>query len=253
MSWGNIVYKLVSISLALTLAGCGGKSYTASESKVSPAPVYSRDIPKTQKYHVVRRGDTLYGIGYRSGYGYKRLAKWNNIRPPYRLYIGQKIKLFASKQQLSAKTTTKPKSGDVKKTRNLSQKSLMISNDKKKVLKLHWQWPIKGRILKNFSQTGNKGIDIGGNWGEPVKAAADGKVVYSGQGLVGYGNLLIIKHNSQYLSAYGNNRRLLVQEGQTVRQGQAIAEVGKAGGSQTSLHFEIRKKGKPVNPENYLP
>ncbi len=121
------------------------------------------------------------------------------------------------------------------------------------MLKLHWQWPIKGRVLKNFSQTGNKGIDIGGTFGQPVKAAAAGKVVYSGHGLVGYGNLLIIKHNSQFLSAYGNNRRLMVREGQMVDKGQTIAEVGKAGGSQTSLHFEIRRKGKPVNPVHYLP
>ncbi|WP_235185839.1 peptidoglycan DD-metalloendopeptidase family protein [Methylomarinum vadi] len=233
--------------LTLLLTGCAGNGNYA------PVRNYYRDIPKSQQYYTVKKGDTLYAIGFRSGHGYKRLAKWNKIYPPYRLYVGQKIKLFKPKQKLS--TAAKKGTGhrSIKKTRNLSQKSPTFSNDKKKVLKLHWQWPIKGKVLKSFSQTGKKGIDIGGSLGQPVKAAAAGKVVYSGHGLVGYGNLLIIKHNSLYLSAYGNNRRLLVKEGQTVSKGQTIAEVGKAGGSQTSLHFEIRKKGKPVNPVDYLP
>nr|WP_305908155.1 peptidoglycan DD-metalloendopeptidase family protein [Methylomarinum sp. Ch1-1]MDP4520967.1 peptidoglycan DD-metalloendopeptidase family protein [Methylomarinum sp. Ch1-1] len=103
---------------------------------------------------------------------------------------------------------------------------------------MYWQWPIQGKILKSFSQTGNKGIDIGGKLGQSVKAAAGGKVVYSGHGLVGYGNLLIIKHSSLYLSAYGHNRRLLVKEGQVVKKGQTIAEVGKAGARK--LHYILK-------------
>ncbi len=234
------------ILMLLSVACSGPRNY-------APVRDYHRDIPKTQKYHFVRKGETLYAIGYRSGHGYKLLAAWNNIAPPYRLHVGQKIKLFKPKQKLTSSLTKRVDIKRIEKTRNLSQKSPTFSNDKKKVLKLHWQWPIKGRVLKNFSQTGNKGIDIGGTFGQPVKAAAAGKVVYSGHGLVGYGNLLIIKHNSQFLSAYGNNRRLMVREGQMVDKGQTIAEVGKAGGSQTSLHFEIRRKGKPVNPVHYLP
>lgn len=247
MFWRIGMTRPILIGLIFFLTGCAGGSNYA------PVSRYARDIPKSQKYHIVEKGDTLYAIGYRSGHGYKRLATWNNISPPYRLDVGQKIKLFKPKQKLSSPAKQRITSGSIRKTRNLSQKSPTISNDKKKVLKLHWQWPIKGKILKTFYQTGKKGIDIGGSWGQPVQAAEAGKVVYSGHGLVGYGNLLIIKHNSLYLSAYGNNRRLLVKEGQVVKRGQTIAEVGKAGGSQTSLHFEIRKKGKPVNPVNYLP
>ena len=233
--------------LTMSLSACVGYSNYA------PVRNYYRDIRNTQKFYIVKKGDTLYSIGYRSGHGYKRLADWNEIPPPYRLEIGQRIQLFKTKQKLTSLIKKQPDDGGVKKTRSLSQKSPTFSNDKKKVLKLHWQWPIKGKVLRNFSQTGMKGIDIDGSWGQPVRAAASGKVVYSGHGLVGYGNLLIIKHNSLYLSAYGNNRRLLVKEGQLVNKGQAIAEVGKVGDSQTSLHFEIRKQGKPVNPEKYLP
>ena len=121
------------------------------------------------------------------------------------------------------------------------------------MLKLYWQWPIKGKIIKNFFKTNRKGIDISGTTGQKVTAAAAGEIVYSGFGLKGYGHLLIIKHNARYLSAYANNRKLLVKEGQRVKKGQAVAEMGILNGKQIALHFEIRKNGKPVNPLNYLP
>lgn len=134
-----------------------------------------------------------------------------------------------------------------------SQKKSIISIDNEIVLKLNFQWPIKGKIVKNFPQSDNKGIDIAGKLGQAVSATEAGKVVYSGQGLLGYGNLLIIKHNDLYLSAYANNSQLLVAEGHNVKKGQIIALVGQAGSNQASLHFEIRKNGKPVNPLSLLP
>ncbi|MGZ4954650.1 MAG: peptidoglycan DD-metalloendopeptidase family protein [Methylobacter sp.] len=134
-----------------------------------------------------------------------------------------------------------------------AQKKSIISIDNGNMLKLNFQWPIKGKILKSFSHADNKGIDIAGEMGQDVTAAEAGKVVYSGQGLIGYGNLLIIKHNDLYLSAYANNSLLLVAEGYTVEKGEVIAKVGQAGSNKTSLHFEIRKNGKPVNPVNFLP
>lgn len=139
------------------------------------------------------------------------------------------------------------------KTGSNPQKKSIISIDNTTMLKLNFQWPIKGRILKPFSQEDNKGIDIAGAMGQNVRAAEGGKVVYSGQGLIGYGNLLIIKHNDLYLSAYANNSQLLVTEGYTVKKGEVIAKVGQAGANKTSLHFEIRKNGKPVNPLTLLP
>lgn len=180
-------------------------------------PPYPRDIPKTKKTYQVKKGDTLYSIGFRSGRGHKNLARWNKLTPPYSLKMGQVIKLF------------KPK----------------------KSLKLYWQWPIKGKIIKNFSQTGKKGIDISARIGQKIKSASAGKVVYAG--LIGYGKLLIIKHNYLFLSAYSNNHRLLVKEGQLVKKGQVIAEIGRLEGKQTALHFEIRKNGTPVNPLKFLP
>lgn len=241
---GTILRLLI---LAMFLIGCAGTRNYA------PVRTYRQDISSKQRYYTVRRGDTLYAIGFRSGHGYKRLAQWNSIVPPYRLHVGQKIRLFMPKQGVKLQSKKQVKNRVIKKTRNSSQKSPANSTDNKKVLKLSWQWPLSGKVIKYFSASDDKGIDIRGKLGQKVLAAAAGKVVYSGNGLVGYGNLLIIKHNSLYLSAYGNNRRLLVKEGQHVSKGQAIAEVGKAGGTQTSLHFEIRKRGKPVNPLNYLP
>lgn len=134
-----------------------------------------------------------------------------------------------------------------------AQKKSIISIDNESMLKLNFQWPIKGKVLKAFSEPDNKGIDIAGEIGQNVSAAEAGKVVYSGQGLIGYGNLLIIKHNDLYLSAYANNSRLLVAEGYKVEKGEVIAKVGQAGSNLTSLHFEIRKNGKPVNPLSLLP
>ncbi len=133
------------------------------------------------------------------------------------------------------------------------QKKSIISIDKGNMLKLNFQWPIKGKVLKTYSSVDNKGIDIAGKMEQEVSAAEAGKVVYSGQGLIGYGNLLIIKHNDTFLSAYANNSQLLVAEGYAVEKGEVIAKVGQTGSNKASLHFEIRKNGKPVNPLNFLP
>ncbi|WP_156302880.1 murein hydrolase activator EnvC family protein, partial [Methylogaea oryzae] len=116
-----------------------------------------------------------------------------------------------------------------------------------------WRWPLFGPLARGFQDDGNKGIDITAHDGETVAVAANGKVVYSGQGLIGYGNLVIVKHNDTYLSAYGNNSRLLVQEGDEVAAGQPIAEAGSVGDKPPTLHFEIRQAGKPVDPLDYLP
>ena len=148
------------------------------------------------------------------------------------------------------KKPTKPRV--VTQTKSQRKKSI-VSIDNKKMLELSFVWPIKGRVLKKFSPSHNKGIDIAGKNGQLVKATEAGKVVYGGQGLIGFGKLLIIKHNDVYLSAYANNSRLLIKEGQRVKKGQVVAQVGKVGSKRTSLHFEIRKNGKPVNPLNLLP
>ena len=159
------------------------------------------------------------------------------------------------RQNTAAKNVHKkqqPKLDVAKKSKRHHKKSI-VSIDNKKMLELNFGWPIKGRVLKRFSPSRNKGIDIAGKLGQPVKATEAGKVAYGGQGLIGFGKLLIIKHNDAYLSAYANNSRLLVNEGEHVEKGQAIAEVGRVGSKRMSLHFEIRKNGKPVNPLKLLP
>ena len=133
-----------------------------------------------------------------------------------------------------------------------SSKSI-ASIEHEKMSALNFGWPIKGKVVKKFSPSRNKGIDIAGKQGQFIKASEAGKVVYEGQGLIGFGKLLIIKHNAIYLSAYTNNSRLLVNEGENVEKGQAIAKVGDVGIKRTSLHFEIRKNGKPINPLKLLP
>ncbi|WP_411728178.1 peptidoglycan DD-metalloendopeptidase family protein [Methyloglobulus sp.] len=137
--------------------------------------------------------------------------------------------------------------------KNNKEKKSIISIDNKKMLKLNFQWPLQGKIFRNFSQTDNKGIDIKGKVGQPVHAAEAGKAVYCGQGLAGFGNLAIIKHNETYLSAYANNSKLYIKEGQQVEKGQTIGQVGLTGLKKASLHFEIRKNGKPINPLTLLP
>jgi lipoprotein NlpD len=233
--------------LVFFVSGCSQKATNTS------LPPYPRDLSGNKGYYYVKQGDTLFSIGFRAGLGYKRLARWNNIPPPYNIHVGQKIKLFNTKQRYKGGTKRNRRKSSSVKMRDSSQKKTLNSTNDKKLLKFNCQWPLKGTILKTYSQSGRKGIRIQGKMGQPVKAAASGKVVYSGNGLIGYGNLLIIKHNDTFLSAYANNSRLLVKEGQTVRKGQIIAEVGRGSGKKPSLHFEIRKNGKPVNPIWYLP
>jgi len=223
--------SLLICMLILNVIGC------TNSQKTSLSYSLRRDLTSSS-YYQVKKGDTLYSIGFRSGHGYKRIAQWNNISSPYTLYIGQKIQLSSR-----AKRQTKKK---------IKIKKSTISTNNKKIVRLHWKWPVRGRILRNFYRTGKKGIDIAGKIGQKIKATESGVVVYSGSGLIGYGKLLIIKHNYLYLSAYAHNRRLLVKEGQQVKKGQVIAEMGIGINAKPSLHFEIRKNGKPVNPVKYL-
>ncbi len=259
------LFKLVArrdcwvLMLAGVAVSCG--QVVLPDSEVATTPSISRPQPTKatieSAYYIVQPGDTLYSIGFRSGHGYQVLAAWNGIKPPYKILVGQTLKMFDSgpEKPTVVKPSNDPGSlvrAPVKK-RNSSQKKSIVSNDKKKLLKLHWQWPITGKVLKKFSQSGRKGIDISGRLGQSVKATETGKVVYSGTGLIGYGNLLIVKHNEMYMSAYANNSLLLVEEGEYVEKGQKIAELGKSASGQAALHFEIRKNGNPVNPLEYLP
>ncbi len=218
-------------------------------------------------YHTVLVGETLYSISFRHGYDYKQIASWNNIRAPYTIYPGQRLRLTAppintkmytnkrkSHATKSAKSTSKQKTTTPKKS-SQTQSASSPSKTVSKPIKHEWGWPAKGKIISSYSLKagGNKGIDIAGKEGQDVFAASSGKVVYSGSGLMGYGNMIIVKHSDEYLSAYAHNRKLLVKEGGNVTRGQKIAELGSSGAKSPRLHFEIRRNGKPVNPLSYLP
>ncbi len=204
----------------------------------------------------------MFSIAWRYNRNYKALARINGIRYPYSIYPGQRIRLAVNSITKKRKVNTSPKKVTrQKKKRYKKPKSKIkpvqekVANQRHKRVNIDWTWPATGSVITKFSSRGNvnKGVDLAGRRGASVFAAASGKVVYSGQGLVGYGNLIIIKHNDTYLSAYAHNYRLLVKEGDYAKAGQKIAEIGSSGANRNKLHFEIRRNGKPVNPLTYLP
>jgi len=241
--------RIVLILLFLALTACGGGQ------AVAPVGVYSKYSSKSTKsttlpkIYTVKKGDTLYSVSWRYGQDYKTLAKANGIKSPYTIYVGQKLRFKSTKS--SSKTTTKTTKTTTKKWTSKSTSSKASSSNQS----LKWRWPTNGKIISTYSKSaaGRKGIDISGKSGQQIIAAAAGKVVYSGNGLPRYGNLLIIKHNDVYLSAYAHNKTLLVKEGQWIKSGQKIATLGKSGTQRYQLHFEIRRNGKPVDPMRFLP
>ncbi len=202
--------------------------------------------------HVVVKGDTLYSIAWRYNYDYKKLADWNGIKSPYVIYLGDSIcfkQIFKKKKEKLVKKESITKKKEI-------NKSNIKKEGKNKDLSgkdINWFWPTKGKIVKLNSPTSKKGVDISGSPGQVIKAAARGEIVYSGSGLVGYGKLIIIKHSEKFLSAYAYNKTLLVKEGDTIKAGQKISNMGQDPAGRNILHFEIRLNGKPVNPLKYLP
>jgi lipoprotein NlpD len=231
-----------------------------------PSPVGPRmasaQAPVT---YVVVPGDTLFGIAWRHGLKYDELARFNAIAPPFIIRPGQVIRL-------NGRVRTKPinvkKAGEKvlqvgsgrassNHDRQLNKTPVKYSKDPKFGSKIApiWRWPSSGALLLSFQGANglSKGIDLAGKLGEPVMAAAAGQVVYAGSGLRGYGKLLIIKHSEMFLSAYAHNDNLLVKEGDLVKVGQRIADMGSTGTDRVKLHFEIRRDGTPVDPLSYLP
>ncbi len=229
---------------------------------VIEAPITGKpaaDTAAQKKSHIiVQQYDTLYAISRREGYSHHQLARWNHLKSPYILKPGQKLRLSPPPNSLggsaTAEITTRPLT---KPLAHYSVKATPLAPTATKELPARidrWRWPVNGRVVQTFkaSDTSRKGIGIAGKQGQLVKAAAGGTVVYSGNGLINYGNLIIIKHSYSFLSAYAYNQSLLVKEGESVKQGQLIAKMGSLD-SKPQLHFEIRRNGKPVNPLHFLP
>jgi len=215
---------------------------TACTSYEALAPVSDVGVKRQGHYLVceVQPGETVYSIAWQYERDYRAIVVLNHLRAPYRIYPGQTIRLADLKHRVKVPRT---------KTKPIQSVQRYASSTTQAVR--HWRWPVKGKVIKTFSME-NRGIDIGGYRNESIRAAASGRVVYAGNGIRGYGNLLIIKHNTEYLTAYAYNRKLFVKAGQFVKQGQKIAAMGANDAGRVMLHFEIRRRGKPINPVYYL-
>jgi len=228
-------------------------------------------------YYTVKQGDTLARIGLEAGQPYRDIARWNNLENPNRIETGQVLRIIppgapedgavsrpvaASKASATplppagkpAQAASAPAAAATSPAAPASAPAVVATPATVVEDDISFIWPVRGDIVATFDESKNrKGLDIGGVAGTSILAAAEGKVVYAGSGLRGYGNLIIIKHSATYLTAYAHNQALLVKEEQTVRQGQKIAEMGNSDADQVKLHFEVRKLGKPVDPAKYLP
>ena len=264
--------------LSLALVSCGGHHPVVP---VKDDTVVSRQ-PESE-YRMVLHGDTLYSIAWESGQDYHDLAAWNHLPRPYTIVPGQRLRLYPPKDTGRPQDTIPPPTTAAKKPtapqklpKPTPRPTLTVPAPKPlppmaKALppppaapslapktplgaNFAWAWPAEGKIVRNFTDGGSvKGLDIAGIRGQPVRAAANGRVVYQGSGLRGYGQLIIIKHNDEFLSAYAHNERIYIKEGDSVKRGARIASMGDSGTDRVQLHFEVRRNGKPVDPLKYLP
>lgn len=273
---------LIVALVALLLAACSTQPRVVAVRRAAPYGAPASRVAERPGYYRVVAGDTLYSIAFRHQMDYRELARINSIGPPYTIYPGQELRLHRAPGMAGiapppvaaapAVVTTPTAVATVAATASSSptsmngaaamtpapasaQTAVISGGPTRSVDGIVWRWPVDGPVLAGFEadEPGRQGLDIGGHMGQPVYAAASGVVVYSGSGLVGYGELIIIKHSDSYLSAYGHNSMRLVKEGQNVVAGQEIAEMGNSGAPRVELHFEIRKDGKPLNPQDFLP
>ncbi|MGF6526964.1 lipoprotein NlpD [Variovorax sp. PvP013] len=269
-----------------TMIGAPGTSAASPGTPMLTTDPYGKPLPGIENYgkpgyYTVRPGDTIRRIGVETGQTWQNLVRWNNLERPDIIEVGQVLRVIPPGVNpvgtAPAATTTgsvDPATGVV--TRPVTPQPAIAAGAAAATgattavpsaatpptrpsasgagdEDVGWIWPAHGALIAGFSEAKNKGLDIGGKVGDPVIAAADGRVVYAGAGLRGYGNLIILKHNNTYLTAYAHNQTLLVKEDQSVQKGQKIAEMGNSDADRVKLHFEIRRQGKPVDPARYLP
>lgn len=261
-----------TVLLCVTLGGCAGTGVVAPLGRAPPRHSASVASPVRADVHAVQPGETLYAIAWRYGLDYRDLAQWNAVAEPFTIFPGQRLRvtrpaampatvapapapqLARARAQASAPRpapAAPEPSTPVPRARTHAPAGDVAANDDRTIDA--WSWPTRGPILGSFGKDGGKGIDIGGSRGAAIAAAAPGYVVYSGSGLRGYGKLIIVKHNKRYLSAYAHNDHLHAKEGDTVKSGQRIADMGSTDSKVVKLHFEIRRDGQPVDPARYLP
>lgn len=243
----------------LLVSACSSGTYRAPVVDIGQQVVVSERttvVLGNGRQHRVNEGESLYAIAWMYDLDYNALASANNIQAPYIIFPGQELTL--NTQNISSNTQASNSS-------NQTQSSAVVTTNSSGNAQsrpaggnnslLRWVWPAQGNVIATFSSADNenKGVDIAGDTGDPVLAAESGEVVYAGNGLLRYGELVIIKHNDQFLSAYAHNNSINVSEGENVNRGQQIANLGSTGIDRNMLHFEIRLSGQPVDPENYLP
>ncbi|QGZ56536.1 peptidoglycan DD-metalloendopeptidase family protein [Paraburkholderia acidiphila] len=236
---------------AATPASDATSAAAGSAQQAASAPV-TRVVTKTT-YVRVRRGDTLARIAQKHSVSVKDLTAWNHLKPNGHLRAGQSIKLV-SKQTITVQVAA-PQAGGAaaNSTANSAGNRQVAAEVARHANSVALVWPAHGRVVEPFAAGTTRGIEIAGKAGDPVIAAADGKVMYAGTGLNEYGSLIIVQHNKDFLTAYSHNRRLLVKTGDTVHQGQQIAEMGSENNDRVAVLFEVRRDGKPVDPMPYLP
>lgn len=266
----------------LTLYGCTVPRPAPVESRAvkpqeKPTDFYSNsDRRKEEKngHYFVQEGDTLFGIALAFGQNWRDIASWNSLSDPDKISVGQKLRVKpltenlagavsipletqnGSQVQEMASPKSAPKDNELalnKAIPNITPDQVEGTEDIKSMSNLSWIWPANGQIIEQFSESNSKGISIAGVSGEAVYASENGKVVYSGNGLRGYGNLVILKHNEDFITAYAHNQEILVKEGESVDKGQKIAKMGMTDADRPKLLFELRKGGKPIDPLNFLP
>jgi lipoprotein NlpD len=281
--WGIELTKTVKLLfLCVLVTGCAYDSFHYPDAEYQRTAPRVSDVPKDGVYRV-QPGDTLFSIAFNYGLDYRKVAEYNGIDSPYVIYPQQKIQLkekaaappvkTASTASSAPKTPAasviktpvvsptssaeKPSKPVVKtvKVNGNSNPKTTSNNTETANIAVTWAWPVTGKVTRGFSSQGvsSKGIDIKGAEDSRVKAAADGVVVYAGNNLIGYGNLVIVKHNDVYLSAYAYNDSILVKEKQSVKQGDALAIIGGKGNERPILHFEVRRDGQPIDPLKVLP
>ena len=225
-------------AMAMVLSACTSMPPQGGEPAGLPPALATEMQPKADVY-TVKAGDTLIRIGLDSGQSPTDIARWNGLSDPGKIVVGQVLRLVPPAPG-EAPPVVKPLP---------TTPPTPVASDED----VTWVWPNQGAVLAGFNQSKNKGLEIGGTAGDPVLAAADGKVVYAGAGLRGYGNLVILKHNKTYVSVYAHNQTLLVKEDDVIKRGQKIAEMGNTEADRVKLHFELRKLGNSVDPARYLP
>jgi lipoprotein NlpD len=267
MNFPRLLIISLAISTVVFQSGCATRS--------APAPVVDRSggkgaslEPVQAGFYRIKRGDTLLRIALDHGQSHRDIAEWNNIADMNQIEVDQVIRVVPPRSAKAATSRVEVKqekpstSKDVVKPsermrdEKLAKNEAMVEKSSSEPVAdagIKLSWPTKGNVIDRFEEGKNKGIDISGKSGDPINAAADGRVVYAGNSLRGYGNLVIVKHDNTYLTAYAHNKTLLVKEGDSVKRAQRIAEMGNTDADQVKLHFEVRKHGKPVDPMSYLP